>query len=141
MRVPDRSSATLEVAMEQSSSLPPLTARSRRVRIYRLVVNAAAPLLAIALAVLVFHWMFPWLFSLLVLVWTADALVLAVVAIPWLLVSYAFAKGRIKFPLCDAPFASKFHLWVPKACQSCGYDVTAPKNAATSNNRSSGRDA
>jgi hypothetical protein len=137
--VPGRSRATLEVAMEQSSSLLPLTARSRRVRIYRLVVNASAPLLAIALGVLVFHWMFPWLFSLLVLVWTADALVLAVVAIPWLLVSYAFAKGRIKCPLCDAPFASKFHLWVPKACQSCGYDVTAPKNAATSNNRSSGR--
>jgi hypothetical protein len=125
--------------MEQSSSLPPLTARSRRVRIYRLVVNASAPLLAIALAVLVFHWMFPWLFSLLVLVWTADALVLAVVAIPWLLVSYAFAKGRIKCPLCAAPFASKFHLWVPKACQNCGYDITAPKNAVTSNNRSSGR--
>jgi hypothetical protein len=137
--VPGRSRATLEVAMEQSSSLLPLTARSRRVRIYRLVVNASAPLLAIALGVLVFHWMFPWLFSLLVLVWTADALVLAVVAIPWLLVSYAFAKGRIKCPLCDGPFASKFHLWVPKACQSCGYDVTAPKNAATSNNRSSGR--
>jgi hypothetical protein len=127
--------------MEQSSSLPPLTARSRRLRIYRLVANASAPLLAIALAVLVFHWMFPRLFSLLVLVWTADALVLAVVAIPWLLVSYAFAKGRIKCPLCGAPFASKFHLWVPKACEGCGYDVTAPKNAATSNNRPSARDA
>jgi hypothetical protein len=139
MHVPGRSSATLEV--EQSSSLPPLTARSRRLRIYRLVANSAAPLLAIALAILIFHWMFPRLFSLLVLVWTADALVLAVVAIPWLLVSYAFAKGRIKCPRCDAPFASKFHLWVPKACQGCGYDVTAPKNVATSNNRSSGRDA
>jgi hypothetical protein len=127
--------------MEQSGSLPPLTARSRRLRIYRRVANASAPLPSIALAVLVFHWMFPWIFSLLVLVWTADVLVLAVVAIPWLLVSYAFAKGRIKCPLCDAPFASKFHLWVPKACQGCGYDVTAPKNAATPNNRSSGRDA
>lgn len=134
-------SFTVRSDMEQSSSLPPLTARLRRLRIYRLVANAFAPLFTIALAVLVFRWMFPWLFSLLVLVWTADALVLAVVAIPWLLVMYAFARGRIKCPLCDAPFAPKFHLWIPKTCQSCGYDITAPENGATSKNRSSGRDA
>jgi len=136
-----RASSSLEVAMEQSGSLPSLTARVRRLRIYRLLANAFAPLLAVALAVIVFRWMFPWLFSLLVYVWTADAFLLLVLAIPWLLVSCAFALGRIKCPLCDAPFASKFHLWVPKACQSCGSDITTPKNGATSNNRASGRDS
>jgi hypothetical protein len=64
---------------------------------------------------------------------------LLVFAVPWLLVSCAFALGKIKCPLCDAPFASKFHMWVPKTCQTCGYDITAP-NRATSNNRWSGRD-
>jgi hypothetical protein len=126
--------------MEQPASLPPLTARARRLRIYRLLANAFVPLLAVALAVLVFRWVFPWVFSLLVYVWTADAVLLVVLAIPWLLVSGAFALGRIKCPACDAPFASKFHLWIPKTCQACGYDITAP-NRATSNNRSKGRDA
>jgi hypothetical protein len=126
--------------MEQSGSLPSLTARVRRVRVYRLLANAFAPLLALALAVLVFRWMFPWLFSLLVLVWTADAFLLLVLAIPWLLVSGAFALGRIKCPSCDAAFASKFHLWVPKACQSCGYDITAHKSGTSSDDRGSGRD-
>jgi hypothetical protein len=126
--------------MEQSRSLTPLIARVRRLRIYWLLANAFAPLLVVALAVLVFRSMFPWLFSLLVVVWTADALLLLVLAIPWLLVSCAFALGRIKCPSCYAPFASKFHLWVPKACQGCGYDITAHKNGVTSNNRWSGRD-
>jgi hypothetical protein len=121
--------------MEQSASLPPLSARVRRLRFYRLLANAFAPLLVVALAILVFRWMFPWLFSRLVFVWTAEALLLVVLAIPWLLVSCAFALGRIKCPSCDAPFASKFHLWVPKTCQSCGYDIIATKNGAASNNR------
>jgi hypothetical protein len=119
--------------MEQSASLSPLTTRVRRLRIYRLLANAFVPLLAVALAVLAFRWVFPWVFSLLVYVWTADAVLLVVLAIPWLLVSCAFALGRIKCPSCDAPFTSKFHLWVPKTCQGCGYDITAPKNGATPN--------
>jgi hypothetical protein len=123
--------------MAQSGSSPSLTADLRRLRIYRSLANALAPLLAIALAVLVFRWVFPWLFSLLVVVWTADAFLLIALAIPWLLISCAFAAGRIKCPLCEAAFASRFHLWVPKACQSCGYDVTAPGNDATSDNRGS----
>jgi hypothetical protein len=131
---------SLEAAMEQSGSLSPLTARVRRLRIYRWLANAFAPLLAVALAVIVFRWLFPWLFSLLVLVWTADAFLLVVLAIPWLLVSWAFALGTIKCPLCEAPFAAKFHLWVPKACQSCGYDITAAKNGASSNIRGGGHD-
>ena len=126
-----RSTSSLEVAMEQSGSLP----RLRRLRSYRLLANSFAPLLAVALAVIVLRWMFPWLFSVLVLVWTADAFLLVVLAVPWLLVSWAFALGKIKCASCDAPFAFKFHLWVPKACQNCGYDITAPKNGATSNNR------
>ena len=116
--------------MERSASLPPLAARARRLRTYRFLANAFAPLLAVALALLVFRWVFPWLFSRLVYLWTVEALFLIVLAIPCLLLSCAFALGRIKCPACGARFASGFHLWVPKICQSCGYDITAPKNAA-----------
>jgi len=124
--------------MEQSGASQPLAARVRRLRTYRLIANSFVPLLALALAVLVFRWMFPWLFRLLVLVWTADAFLLVVLAIPWLLVSCAFALGRIKCPSCDAPFTAKFHLWAPSACQSCGYDITAHKSVATYNDHLSG---
>jgi len=100
--------------MEQSGSSPGLTARVRRLRIYRLFANSFPALLAVALAVLVFRRMFPWLFSALELIWTADAFLLAVLVAPWLLVSWGLALGKIKCPSCDAPFATKFHLWVPK---------------------------
>jgi hypothetical protein len=85
--------------------------------------------------VLVFRWMFPRLFSALELIWTADAFLLVVLAVPWLLVSWGLALGKIKCPSCDAPFATKFQLWVPKTCQTCGQDITAAQNGATSNNR------
>lgn len=124
--------------MEPSSALARLTARVQRMRIYRLLANSFAPLLAVALAVLVFRWLFRWTFSVLVLVWTADAFLLVVLAVPWLLVSWAFALGTIKCPSCEAPFASKFHLWIPKACENCGYDITTPGNGATPNNRGNG---
>jgi len=82
--------------MEQSGSSPGLTARVRRLRIYRLFANSFPALLAVALAVLVFRWMFPWLFSSLELIWTADTFLLAVLAAPWLLVSWGLALGKIK---------------------------------------------
>jgi hypothetical protein len=113
--------------MEHSASLSTLTARARRVRNYRLLVNALAPLLTIALSILVFRWVFPWLFSQLLYVWGAAALLALVLAIPWLLVACAFAWGKIKCPSCLGPFVRKFHLWVPKTCHICGYDVTAPE--------------
>jgi|HubBroStandDraft_5_1064220.scaffolds.fasta_scaffold731247_1 hypothetical protein len=112
--------------MEHAEPIPPLAAGARRVRDYRRLANALAPLLAIAAALLAFRWVFPWLFSRLVFVWSADAVILFVLAIPWLVVSCAFAFGRIKCPACHGAFASRFHLFVPKACHGCGYDVTAP---------------
>jgi len=120
--------------MEQSGSLPGLKARVRRLRVYRLLANSFPALLAVAFAVLVFRWTFPLLFSALVFIWTADAFLLVVLAVPWLIVSWALALGKIKCPSCDGPFATKFHLWIPKACQTCGYDITAPHNGAPSNN-------
>ena len=113
--------------MEPSGSLSRFTARVRRLRIYRLLANSFVPLLAVALAMLVFRWIFPWLFSVLAFIWTADTILLVVLVVPWILVSAALTSGKINCPSCDAPFASKFHLWVPKACQSCGFDITAPK--------------
>jgi hypothetical protein len=124
--------------VEPSDSLPRFTARVRRLRIYRLLANSFVPLLVIAVAVLFFRWLFPRLFSVLAFVWTLDALLLVVIAVPWLLVSWAFALGRIRCPSCDASFTSRFHLWVPKACHDCGYDITALKDGATSDNRSRG---
>ena len=121
--------------MEQSFSLKPMAARWRRLRLYRGLVNVYPALLAIAVAVLVFRWMFPWLFSVLVYVWAADVSVLILLAAPWLLASWAFALGRIKCPSCDRPFASRFHLWVPRTCQNCGCDVAAPQADSASNSR------
>lgn len=120
--------------MQQPDSLRRLTANVRRLRAYRGLANSYVPLLAIALALLVFRWMFPWTFSVLAYVWAADAFLLVVLAVPWILVSSALAFGRIKCPACEARFASKFHLWVPKACQSCGYDITIPTNTAAADN-------
>jgi hypothetical protein len=121
--------------MGQSGSLPALTARMRRLRVYRLLANSFPALLAVAFAVLVFRWMFPLLFSALVFIWTVDAFLLVALAVPWLIVTWALALGKITCPSCGGPFATKFHLWVPKACQTCGYDITAPHNGATSNKR------
>jgi len=109
-----------------------LNDRARRLRSYRLLVNSFTPLLAIALLVVVLRWTVPPLLSLLVYVWTADAFLLAVLAVPWLLVSWALALGKIKCPACEAPFTSRFHLWVPKTCQHCGYDITAPEKRRAS---------
>jgi len=121
--------------MEQPGFTPSLTARTRRLSLYRLIANSFAPLLAIALSVLVLRWTVPELFSVLVVIWTADAFLIVVLAIPWLLVTWAFISGAIKCPSCGAPFASKFHLWVPKACQSCGHDTAALRIGAASNGR------
>lgn len=109
-----------------------MSARVQQLRRYRLLANAFIPLLAAAVAVLVFRFVFPWIFSRLVVVWTADALLLFVLAIPWLVVSWAFASGKIKCPSCESPFAQRFHLWVPRTCVSCGYDITAANPAAGS---------
>jgi hypothetical protein len=132
------STSPLEVAMEHSGSLPSLTVRVRRLRVYRLLANSFPALLVVALAVLVFRWLFPWLFSALVFVWTADAFLLVVLAVPWLILSWALALGKIKCPSCNAPFATGFHLWVPKTCQACKYDITSAQGGATSNNRQRG---
>jgi hypothetical protein len=124
--------------MEPSDSSPSLTARVRRLRIYRVLANSFPALLAVAFAVLVFRWMFPSLFSALTLIWTADAFLLVVLAVAWLLVSWGLAMGKIKCPSCDAPFTTKFHLWVPKTCQTCGYDIMTPQKSTTSNDRGRG---
>lgn len=126
--------------MQQPDSLPDPTVHALHVRIKRQLVNSFAPLLVIALAVLVLHWMFPYIFSVLVWVWTADAFFLLVLAILWVLGSWAFASGKIKCPACAAAFAAEFHLWIPKNCQACGYDITAPRSKASSDHRWSGRD-
>jgi hypothetical protein len=118
--------------VERSRSLPAIAARVRQLRFHRQLVNAFIPLLAAALAVLVFRFMFPWTFTRLEIVWTADVLLLVALGIPWLLLSWAFASGKIKCPSCEARFACRFHLWVPKACESCGYDVTAAAKHRTS---------
>ena len=120
--------------MQQADSLTHRAARLRQLRLYRTVANVYPALLAMALAVLVFRWMFPWLFSALVYVWAADIVVLLVFAVPWLLISWAFASGKIRCPACEAPFTSRFHLWVPKACEHCGCQITIGRNGAPSGN-------
>jgi Kef-type K+ transport system membrane component KefB len=113
--------------MEHADPVPPLPAHVHRLRNYRQLSNTLTPLLVIAAALLAFRWVFPWLFSRLVFVWSADAVILLILAIPWLVVSCAFAFGKIKCPACLGGFTSGFHLFVPKACHGCGYDVTIPR--------------
>jgi hypothetical protein len=112
-----------------------LAVRARQLRVYRALANVYPALLAMALVVLVFRWLFPWLFSVLIYIWAADLIVLMVLAVPWLLVSWAFSSGRIKCPACNAAFAPRFHLWVPHACQSCGCKIGTHRAAATSDTR------
>jgi hypothetical protein len=112
--------------MERSDRLTQLVGRTRRLQSYRLLANAALVLLVVALAALVFRWVFPYFFSVLLWLWTAEAFLVLGLAIAWCLGSWAFASGKIKCPACQAPFTTRFHLWVPRACQACGYDITAP---------------
>ena len=121
-----------EVAMERPGLTPNFADRVRRLRNYRLLANSFMPLVVLALVLIVFRSVFPWLFSVLTFIWSADTLLLVLLVVPWVLVSWALASGKARCPSCDAPFAGKFHLWVPKTCQSCGYDITAPKSGATS---------
>lgn len=126
--------------MEPSSHLPEVNAPATQLRRYRLLVNSLVPLLVVALAVLVFRWVFPYFFSVLAWLWKTEALVLLVLALAWAFGSWAFASGKIKCPACHAPFATKFHLWVPKACQACGFDIMSCRTAATFEHRGSSRD-
>ena len=121
--------------MGQSGSLMQMSARVRQLRFYRALANVYPAFLAMALVLLVFRWMFPWLFSVLIYVWAADIVVLIALAVPWLLVSWAFTSGKIRCPACEAPFTTGFHLWVPRACQSCGCRIAHPRTAAPSDSR------
>jgi hypothetical protein len=112
--------------MERSDRLPQLLIRTRQLHSYRLLLNSLLLLLVIVLAALVFRWVFPYFFTVLLWLWTAEALLLVALAVVWCLGAWAFASGRIRCPACHAPFVAKFHLWVPKACQACGYDITVP---------------
>jgi len=116
--------------MEPAASHPQLNAQALQLRTYRALTNASILLLVVASALLVTHFVFPYLFSVLLRVWTVDALLVFVLAVAWLCGMWAFASGRIKCPACAAPFATGFHFWVPKTCQACGRDVTVPHGAA-----------
>lgn len=124
--------------MDKSDSLSGSSALVRRLRLYRLLANTFVVLLAFALVLLLLRWFLPWVFALLLFLWTADAILLAVLSVPWLLVAAALALGRIVCPSCHGPFTSRFRLWVPKACDKCGYDITAPPRGATSGHSSGG---
>jgi hypothetical protein len=124
--------------MEQSGSSPSPTARTWRLRIYRLLANSFAPLFAVLLLTAVVRWTLPQLIHVVVVVWAAAALLILVIALPWLAVSFGFASGAIKCPSCGAAFAPGFNFWVPKICHSCGYRTDGSDIGATSNNRSRG---
>jgi len=112
-----------------------MSARVRQLRLYRALANVYPALLAMALLVVVFRWMFPWLFSVLIYVWAADIVALILLAVPWLLVSWGFTSGKIRCPACQAPFTTRFHLWVPQACDNCGCRIGAAGTATPSDRR------
>lgn len=124
--------------MEKSGPLPASSALVSRLRLYRLLANAFVILAAFAVLLLLLRWLFPWTFALLVFLWTADAILLVALSIPWLVIVSALALGRVACPACHAPFTARFHLWVPKACAKCGYDLSARTRSVTSGNRPGG---
>jgi hypothetical protein len=101
----------------------------RHLRNYRQLINSLLVVLLFALALLAFRWVFPYLFSVLVWVWIADAFVILVIGMTWVLGCWAFASGKVRCPGCAAPFTDGFRFWIPKACHACGYDITAPPTA------------
>jgi hypothetical protein len=117
------STSPLEVAVETFSFAPWMTARAKRLRLYRLVANSFWFLLGLILLANLLRWAIPQLGSILGYLFLPLGILMPLLGIPWLIISWGFSSGTIKCPSCDARFAPKFWPWVPKSCQNCHYDI------------------
>jgi hypothetical protein len=100
-----------------------MTARAKRLRLYRLVANSFWFLLGLILLANLMRWAIPQLGSILGYLFLPLGILMPLLGIPWLIISWGFSSGTIKCPSCDARFAPKFWPWVPKSCQNCHYDI------------------
>ena len=109
--------------METFGFAPWMTARAKRLRLYRFVANSFWYYLALCLIGALLSWALPKFSDMVGYVFVPFALLFGALLIPWFLISSAFQFGFIKCPSCDARFALKFWPWVPKSCQNCHYDI------------------
>jgi len=109
--------------VETYSFAPWMTARAKRLRLFRLVGNLFWYYLAICLLGGLLRWALPRLSDVVGYAFLPFGVLFGVLAIPWLLVSSGFQFGFIKCPSCDARYAPKFWPWIPKCCQNCRYDI------------------
>ena len=125
--------------MEEFSLAPWMTARARRLRIYRAIANIFWPFVAVILVLNVLRGLLPRGSEGLVLIlWLPFGIAMFLLGVPWLLLNWGFMFGFIKCPSCDSRFAPRISLgWVPRTCQNCGFDIRALRHT-TSNNRSRG---
>ena len=119
------STSPLEVAVATFSFAPWMTARARRLRLYRFLGNFFWYYLAICLLAGLLRWALPQLRHVVGYAVVPFAALFGVLLIPWLLISLGFQYGVIKCPSCDVRFAPKFWPWVPRSCQNCHYDIYA----------------
>jgi hypothetical protein len=109
--------------VETFSFAPWMTARAKRLRLYRLIGNSFWYYAAICLLAGLLRWALPQLSDTVGFAFVPFAVLFVVLAIPWLIVSWGFQFGLIKCPSCDTRFAPRFPPWIPKACQNCHYDI------------------
>jgi hypothetical protein len=109
--------------VETFSFAPWMTARAKRLRLYRFLANSFWYWMVIGLIAGLLRWALPQLSDLVGYVAVPFAVFFGVLAIPWLLVSWGFQFGLIKCPACDRRFAPRFPPWIPKSCQNCHYDI------------------
>jgi hypothetical protein len=104
-----------------------MTARARRLRVYRFLANSGWILIALVLLPQVLGRVFPGMSDLAVFIWLPAGLLLLVLMVPWLLIVLGFQFGAIKCPSCEAPYATRSTLWIGSYCGNCGYDIDTPR--------------
>jgi hypothetical protein len=109
--------------VEIFSFTPWITARVKRLRVYRLLCNTVWSLFTFIVLGGVMSEAFPRTAHLFGLIGLPVALVGAVLLVPGLIASWGFQFGLIKCPSCDKRFAQRFQPWIPRACQNCRYDI------------------
>jgi hypothetical protein len=102
---------------------PWMTARAKRLRLYRFLGNSFWYWLAICLFAGFLNRVIPQLSILVGYAAVPFALLFGVPAIASPLVWWSFQLGLIRCPSCAARFAPRFPPWIPRACQNCHYDI------------------
>jgi hypothetical protein len=119
--------------METFGFAPWMTARAKRLRLYRLLGNSFWYYAAICLLAGFLRWALPQLSDTVGFAFVSFAALFAVLAIPWLIVSWGFQFGLIKCPSCA--LRPGFHRGSRRPARIATMTSTHLDIAATSNQR------